>query len=120
MEQDIETFVANASAAEETNEDDEWGDVMNDEYDDEELDDLGFAEIKQPLVKAATERYAPIAINTGNKTHCRGHSMTPLRAFLQMSMLSSDTETEKEGEKEDEKDKKKKDVCIFASLPTSL
>ena len=58
MEGDLATYVANAAASgQDESEDGDWGDVAVDEYDEEELDDLGFAEVKPPDAKAAVEGY---------------------------------------------------------------
>ena len=64
---------------------DDWMDGGEDEYDEEELDDLGFAEVKTKSADDAKAKAEP---------------ETPLRAFLQASMLSTDT-----GQAADEKDK---------------
>ncbi|KIP07660.1 hypothetical protein PHLGIDRAFT_23961 [Phlebiopsis gigantea 11061_1 CR5-6] len=65
---------------------DDWVDNGEDEYDEEELDDLGFAEVKTRPEESAPAKTEP---------------ETPLRAFLQASMLSTDTG------QTDEKDKPK-------------
>ncbi|KAI0684955.1 P-loop containing nucleoside triphosphate hydrolase protein [Cytidiella melzeri] len=88
LEKELPTFIANAQPSDPL-ENEDWGDVITDEYDEEELDDLGFVEAKKLRSNTATE------------------AITPLRAFLQMTMLSTDTETE-----ENEDQKKKDRVTI--------
>ncbi|KAI0342822.1 UvrD-helicase-domain-containing protein [Trametopsis cervina] len=95
LERDLPTFIENARVPE-GDEKDDWGDVVEDEYDEEELDDLGFSEMKPP---------------TTNETS--NAAITPLRAFLQMTMLSTDTETE-ENDEQQKKDRVTISTCHAA------
>lgn len=112
MEGDLATYVANAAASgQDESEDDDWGDVAEDEYDEEELDDLGFVEAKPPDAKAAVEGYVQV-VRSYASTHTN-HSMTPLRAFLQMTMLSTDTETGADSKEDDKKKDVRIHVCVW-------
>ncbi|EKM58321.1 uncharacterized protein PHACADRAFT_193443 [Phanerochaete carnosa HHB-10118-sp] len=88
--QSFDVDVEDTKAAQE---DDYWQDREEDEYDDEELDDLGFAEVKPRDDKQARK---------GTESRDAAAN-TPLRAFLQASMLSTDTGQSSE----DDKDKQK-------------
>lgn len=91
MENDLPSFERTEDSQhsqedEKTKEKDDWMDTGEDEYDEEELDDLGFVEVKPgELSKVTVVPEKPTAD-------------TPLRAFLQASMLNTDR-TEEDAEK---------------------
>ncbi|GJE88670.1 UvrD-helicase-domain-containing protein [Phanerochaete sordida] len=92
-ERGAESFDIDVEDAAPPADEDDWDDRGEDEYDEEELDDLGFAEVKPKEDKPAKK--SPAAADIAPET--------PLRAFLQASMLSTDTQQNTE----DDKDKQK-------------
>ncbi|KAI0091225.1 P-loop containing nucleoside triphosphate hydrolase protein [Irpex rosettiformis] len=97
MEGDLEAYVANAAASGlETQEDADWSDVVEDEYEEEELDDLGFAEVKPPGAIADAEPYRHRSgrrIEGGRKeercTSCPDICAMPILTLLQKVTLAT-------------------------------